>query len=541
MPVTTEKNHPAKRVFSFIMKTFKENTSFWMKALLVGAFLILAAQFAALSGYIAQSATTQSVVQATDNDAGNSIGVGLRTHLWNDNHWNPYGPVYYRLAAFIGYFTKDAFKDPSFNEAQSREKNRHFVLMLVSLISLFTAAFVIARFFTNDLFLQILSTVALTAAFLADPTWSVFIFRVHPDHTLVLTIAALTTMSLYWLSNRQNEKWLQLSAIAWGVAASTKLSILLFGPALIVLFYPWNRKAIQMFLAYMFLAFFVVGFPQNFDIFGPLKFLKTQSRNVLPPDFNSIAGWASLFKEQLWRPLLVLFGIVLFSANAPFISWSKNRRLFFQAVCFLTVPTLVLFSRKIISAHHYYPMPFVITLLFLAGLILQNLLRFEWMNLHFHPFLQRPLGRITTLVLFAFVIQPVPQEVHRVVAEQDQCRPEAAKVEEHISKASQQGHKVLVDPYVPYRPKDPHVREVWGTTLKHLEETGPQLIVLKNSYNRRYLSSDPFQTEFLSDLEAIRDFYGLFFEKTSTVDPAGHRWTKIHEDACTWSVWQRGN
>jgi hypothetical protein len=279
--------------------------------------LVLLIQFSQLSALLLQASDQKSIVIARDNDAGEAINVAAKTQLYNDNGWSAYGPTYYRAVRLLTHLSPLSIDLPSFSEEENRERELHFYLMFVSLISLYGFCFLISTLLFDIWSHRLLAVVVLVALLLQNEIWTTMIFRAHPDHLFSFVIAWATWAT--WKSYLEPKNQLRFisASSSWGIAASIKLTTLLFAPILIVFLLPWDKKSILSrllkFLGYSFLAFCLIGFPQTPRLDGPILFLLRMRSTMEAANFASIQEWFHLFIDQLKFALPLLGLVLLFS------------------------------------------------------------------------------------------------------------------------------------------------------------------------------------------------------------------------------------
>jgi hypothetical protein len=327
------------------------------RVLIVAAGLVLIGQAASLVAVLAANVDTQPVIAAGDNDGGVAISVAIGTKLYDDNGWRPYGPLYYRLVrimsggaakdgvpeaggldqADVGAKTRGVQADAlaaALASEKASERRHHFLLMLVSLVSLYGLAWLLACLISCSLLWRLILTPLLVAVLSSHPTWAQMVLRPHPDHLFALLIAIAVWRTVLWLDLEARASGIEVSssavatfrnwaAAAWGLAAATKLSVLPFGLGGAFLFLTkrpglrvqWNWREALRFVGVAFGVYLIVSFPQGFNFLGVFEFLGQQStRNFRPPDGESVRRWAELFWSHGSWPVI---GVAVLAAVVP--------------------------------------------------------------------------------------------------------------------------------------------------------------------------------------------------------------------------------
>ncbi len=524
-----------KKIDQFLLR-FPEELQWGTTAI---AALLLLLQISTATSFLVQRSDTRAIVQATDNDAGWAIGTALHTHWLNDNHFRAYGPTYYRISTLLHSLFGNPLGAKNLNSLEQKETNRHFLLQWISLLSLVGLCFLLISVFFNSWFYRLWGTSLLFAAFTVDPTWVYMIYRVHPDHLFTALITASFAFFIRFLDQSKRSDFIA-GAVFWGLAASTKLTLTLFAPSLVVLFYKKELKDFKVFLKYSLATYFLVGFPQSLALGGVFEFLWQQKRNVLRGDLEFVKIWQDLFFNQLKWPLLVSTVIMLLTPLGARIHLKAS---VIKILLLAGLPTLFLFTRRITSAYDYYPLPFVAVLVLAYLYVLQSV----FLNLKFWPSLQtrRPwIYQAALLLGMPWLVMPVSQSFQPVLESQLRCAPEARKVELLVHAAAAKGESVLVDPYIPYSEiyHDKEVFMAWEMNLSLLKPN-TTLIALKKDYYCIYLTAEdggcPGVVDHIKNWDETRKFYRLFFNKEETTIPDNQSWKKVYKDECGWEIWKK--
>lgn len=542
-----------------------EASSSLQNALLGIALLALAAQLSVMSGFIARNVDTRATISAIDNDGGVAIGTATHTKLYDDNGWRPYGPLYYRLVRLahqLGEHPADATQSAAatskdlhlrtklkIEEQNARERSHHFLLGWISLVSLAGLCGLLAYLTTDLGVYRVLLTSALLSAFSAHPTWAEMVLRPHPDHLFAALVGLATWITWRWLIAPDSRTRLLQMGAAWGLVAACKMTILAFAPGILALFI--GRRPIFAWRQFLILAssalcvYLAVGFPQSFNFGGVIEFLIQQKKNVLPGTRESFFTWLELFRAQVWRPALVLILGLLLLPRPKAAHASVEARL--RLLALVALPLAYLWSQKIISPIFWYPFPFIAMGLVAIALGLEDV------RARLQP-LERITRRLSTQaivwVLVPFAFSPVPESWTQVFNEQQKCRTEAREVERWVNQAAAEatstGGHILVDPYIPYSQVF-HDREVEMAWEMRLDRIRPEtrMIALKSDYYRWYLSVEVGGSGgtvlHIQNLAPVREFYLKFWRQAETVEIQGAKWTRVHNDSCSFEIWQKNH
>ena len=530
------------------------------------ALLALLAQMSVQIGFLARNMDTRAVIAAIDNDGGVAVGTASQTKLYDDNGWRPYGPLYYRAVRILHHLgaqpistsapTSDSKGiDRDIQLLQARERSHHFLLTLVSYLSLVSLCILLASLVTKTLFARIFTTSLLLTAFTANGTWTEMILRPHPDHLFAALAGLATWRTWVWLQSESlaDRRWM---AASWGLATATKMSVITFIPGLLLLFIrrerTWTFRWRELFatLGVASLTYLAVGFPQSFNFLGVIEFLLEQKRNVLPGTWDSFVGWMELFRQQLaWPSLtLVLATLVLGGATGPSKltwSWIAWLRLGLAILC----GWIYLVSQNVVSPNTWYPFPFVAAFLVIGSLGLKAALHArlnDQQRARIHRGLTNAWVQIVAFILIPYAVVGTPQAWTEQFALLQRCRPEARQVERLVNaealRLTGRSDAILVDPYIPYSHlfHDREIRMAWDMTPERWTER-VRLIALKSEYYQMYLPREeggsPGFVNHLKDPEATRNFYRLFWKKSETTSPSGEKWKRVYRDECTFELW----
>ena len=291
---------------------FETRRVFIKTAFLLFISLLLISQFSNMVVNISKVQSNKGIILATDWDAATAIETATMTKLYNTNFsytWGGiiYGPLYYRLAHTIQRFSpvSNNFK----TDKEINEEKHHFALLLISLISLYGIAILLSVMVTHDLRFRLLSVLLIMASLLNNKTWSLLIFRAHPDLLLCFLIA-LFVFLIYKSKTTLNKYYFYLAAIVGGAALSTKLIFIYFLPGIIFIeMPPFNKENILKLLKlYCLIAifYFIIGLPQNFRIDLSIGLLSVIYRYFNAPSLNFAIEMTSQLVSQSWRPFLII-------------------------------------------------------------------------------------------------------------------------------------------------------------------------------------------------------------------------------------------
>lgn len=517
----------------------------------VAAFSLLS-HFSWVVGAIHESVGTQAVVGAIDNDAGIAIQTAKRTHLYNNNDFTAYGPTYYRAVrilhsfAPLGVFSSEAPSD------ESTEKSHHFYLMLVSALSLYGLAFLIATVLFDKWFLKLFATAAIAGTLMYDLIWAEMILRAHPDHILAFGCGLAALLTYFSYVDSKSDSKLKIAASAWGLVASIKATVVMFAPMFLALLAGLDFKNLSgqlrsqivrrltLILSSAALTYFLIGFPQSLDIGRTISFLLEQSRNVTRADLESLRSWIQLFSEQMQYPVMMVCLLALLLPVRRDLVTSWSRTFLFFGICLL--PTALLLNKKVLSGYSWYPFPFIAVILIALGILLT---RWKvWVSdLRFFKFQQSKVYAVAIFVALPMLISPFPSSIKAATLRQKDCRAEASIVEEKLNKLAEGGKSILADPYIPYarRFHDKQVWMAWEMRPSLIDEKNISVIAIKSGYYRLYLPADeggaPAAIFHIEDWDSTRNFYRMFYKKNETLDHKGRRWIKFYEDVCTFELW----
>jgi hypothetical protein len=512
-----------------IVQWIRLNKAQWVLGLI--AFMAVL-QFANYVSYAALNVGHQSLVAARDDDASWGIAKTVKTRWWKDNGWAHYGPSYFRITHSVQYFLGHTAGFGDEQPHEQWERVAHISILLVSLISLCACMFLIASLLTSSWPHRTALTMCLVALMFADEAWSLMFLRAHPDLIFTLYCALAFTVTAAWLKNRQNRLLFAGAAVLWGVACAAKLTLVLLGPAFVLLFFPPLTKARWLeglkFLGLMFLGYMIIGFPQSIVLDRPIRFLLTQDGLSTPADLAAVLGWLRVLGAQLWRPALTLLAVFYF-LPPPTLKLSLERGDILRLSALIVFPLALIFRHHILVPADHYLLPFVAMTLLLLALVLPK----------------RRLGtRLWTafipLVIMWTTVGTTPAALQTNLTSLLQCRREDRALYRKILELGKDGAKIWVDPYVPYDSSRPDTQNVsWVKSWKEADEKNYSVFVFNTNFTKRFTEGEPdlYTRKDIPEWEVDRDFYKTFVDKTEVTSPSGRVFKKTFTDSCHHEIW----
>ncbi len=500
------------------------------------AGLILVGQLTFMIGHLQQASNHRGIVAAFDDDAAAAIDKAVITRFYNQvtNHY--YGPVYNRLAHVVASLSPNEVGGNDLSKMEAMEKSHHFILMLISYFSLVFLSFLLVSSIVSDLSFRIMGTAFLSFLFLSNEVWLKFVFRAHPDHLFGLLVAVATILFFQSVQNPENSRQFKIAALVWGFAAATKLTILFFLPAVLILvWFHWGRsslKKIMNFFGWFYLAFFAIGFPASIQVDKNFHAMMNQSVFSGAPTVESILEWLGLYAHQMALPLLFLFFLAVLFGNKRSDS-AKTTTIF---ILVMHLPLALLFSRRIVSIHNYYLIPFVAVSLLCSALFLniriQGLLSQRW----------RPAFLIGLVLVWKMSVGFTPVGIDGMMTLQTGKHSEIEKTFETVKDLQMQGYRFVVSPLFPFSYEyDSNVRMYWSGWDKALNSNSPDFLGFSNSFYSRFF--DKSMAEYLESGSAFpsgdKAFFERFAGKNEATDPAGRRWSLLERSPSGLEIWKR--
>lgn len=497
------------------------------------AAVLVIPQVSQLIYYASVNSDSRAVIGARDDDAGNAIDIASHSHWFTSNGFYPYGPVYFRVAHMFGAAMSPLSQVGDLPEAEARSKSYHLALLLTSLLAACLLAFQLASPFAVELWAKLGVAVWIFWALLHSSVWQTFLLRAHPDWLLALTMAVATMATVRAWKNPEDERLRRMSAWAWGLTLSVKMTVLFWLPFVgLSLFLPWRKENLRSALRYgghAALVFFAVGFPQNFNLYKIIRFLHTQSLLSAPADLSSVTEWIQLWSAQIAVPAAVILAFALATCTLAQPNW----RLTWRSLLLAFGPAALLMAQKVLAPHAHYPMPVVAThLALLASLA---------------PVRRRLSGTHALWFLFASVlafsfVNEVPASFNDSLSEQMVCRDQARATAKDLRELTAQSKRIYVDPYVPVMSHLPGVvLSTWTMSRDYLKQNDFDILVLSKHFHGRY--QDGLPTEYARrdnpEWSSAVEVYLPFKDVTEVNTPELGHWHQVKADACGWQVWER--
>lgn len=532
--------------------------------------LVFLSQFASLVSIVGTNSDNRAVISAHDDDAQMVIYKATITRWYKENGWFSYGPFYFRLAHTLNFFVPLTSYSQSAEPFERNEQSLHFQLMLISLTSLTLLCFLLATLVTPSWVSRIALSSLLLGAFLTNREWTNFILRAHPDLLFSLLISLSVLISFKSIMAPKDKSLFAGAGILWGLAASTKLTIVLFVPMLLIFWlvadsllapagkrppFQQSIKKTLHFLSWILLSYFLIGFPQNFSFWRSIQFLNYQSQFSSLATSESILDWFRYLWGQTALPLaILLLGHCLWGVTKVD---PRGKKTWTVVTLLSLLPFVFLISRKVISQNDYYTLPFAAYFLVLVALGLK--FNFLWLQNKVQNFLtgshflkkswqnrlqsKAYLVPILALGLGSATYGLAPEVVNEMLAEQMTCRNEARAIYAKVKEFASEGKVVFVDPYVPYprAEKDKNIFVSWRKDFRELETIRPSVLIFNQNFYRRYLQGErPSQYTIIDapNWPEVRKFYFNFDGKTETKDQRGRQWHQTYEDNCGRRIWQ---
>jgi hypothetical protein len=505
---------------------------------------LLFAQGISFAGRLGLFSTHQAIVEAIDNDAGEGVRVGLRSHWIGDNNFRYYGPLYYRIANTLSLGTLSPGEKIEGAPNLEVERRIHFALLLLSLASLYALTWALCGVFTRDLILRATGVFMLVPAFMVNETWMRYLYIVHPDLFLAFLCAAGTIASIRMGQNPDEPRNWKWAAFWWGLALSTKLSALFLMPMQLAFLWKdgvaatWGR--VKKFTLFALSVYLLVGFPQNFDFLQNLRVLLSFSQYAGGLTWEGFLSWWGPWADQMRWPLLGLFGFWIVTRG-----FSKDEERITHLRWWwlpLAVSGLFLLSlRSLELSHDYYVFPFVASALAAIVMLARNF--------HF-PALQngKALRAILILIGFAMTLPGFQQgnaTNQKILANVRQCQASFEKIYDYGRQHFEGERRVYATPYTPV-PRDEFVEIDWTMDFGAMEKYDPQLMIFNASYYGRYTEKDevdPYVQKNNDHWKATQEFFRSFKGKSEVTAPNGQKWVKkkgTDFEACSNEVWERG-
>ena len=508
-----------------------------LKLLITLGFMAILSQLTTVNHYLEQFSAPREIINTVSNDSSRAVGTVMNTRWYKSNGFYPYGNVYFRIAHTIHAFSNKTFPELEMDEVEKAEQSHYYALILASTLALYALSFLLASFISKGLIFRLAMTYTFTSSFLHSETWTEYLILAHPDHTLALVTGLAALLSFKLIKYPKSTFYFTASAMAWGVATATKMSTLLFYPAILFLvMFPYEKKNWKRFFNFvviMFLAYQIIGFPQNLSMHRHIAFMLKQSYHSVSPDWESFSEWLALTWDQIRYPG---FFVIIFSTL--FKKKEHNMKVW-KVVGFFLIPFGVLLSRKITSVHHYYPMPFVAMLL--VGFI--PLIG----QLDLQRFFSRRIKYTLLILIFVVSMTKLNSGMQESLASSylmhTKCRDQSLKAKSILRNYQNEGFRVLVDPYFPIGTRDVEYDRTWGYKLNQLEENAEiSVLGLRETFYQRFLSPAPMsqQPDIRVNWDEFGEFYKTFHNKEQ-VEAVGAIWSRVYTDQCGHHIFKKEN
>jgi hypothetical protein len=490
-------------------------------------------QFSNLVSFISLNVGHQSTIASVDDDAGWNIKKALQTRWWKDNGWANYGPIFFRTTHTMQYFFGKTANPIEGQDKETWERTAHFSLLLLGLISLYGCVFLLTTLLTASWPHRLILTIFLVSLSLMDPTWSIYMLRAHPDHMLMLTCALAFYCTLRWIADRGDEKFFFGSALLWGVAFGIKLTVILVYPALLFLFVPPFTKAqfkqALRYGGYVFLGYFIPGFPQTIVFDRPFKFLFRQDEFSQLGNMDSIFHWLSIWLHQSWKLVAAIVVLTLLLPPAKRV-YKLNKSDLFRLCLLFLIPLCLILKRNISVKSDHYLMPFVFMFLLAIAALFSRLPRPAWSS--------SPWSLAAILFAMFATSGTTPAMMNEQLVSQLKCRSENEALYQKFKKWMTE-EKIWADPYVPVDMMS-DVQVDWQKTWKEVAAKNYSLLAFNRDYFQRYVGDEvsAYTKIDMPEWAAIREFYLSFVGKDEVTSPNGKVFRKIFNDNCGHEVWR---
>ena len=533
------------RICNKTIRNLMNNFSFITRSILIGiSVLLLFMQMSYMVSAIYENQDNQGIIASIDPDAGSNIAITKKTTLFRGGN-ELHGVLYPRIAHYLAWLSP-VFSN-SDTENEKIEKKIHFSLVIISLFSMYCISFLLASIVSDGTLYKILGTLLISAMILSESTWCNYVLRVHPDMLLAL-FSALFLFFIYKWKSSNNLKYFYLVCVAGGACLSTKPVYLFFLPGLLFLEIPPVRidlmkKVLKLYLG-IALSYLVLAFPISVNVMNSISHLKKQSKFSLPPTWDSFLEWWSLLIQQAWLPLVMIVILFLFFSKS-YRTNQGEKYLYFRLWAVAFVPFIFLLTRNVISGHDHYTMPFVSILLTATAFSLPCLTS-GWI-VRIRNWFSRDLMKYAMAIVMLLSVEAtigiIPDKVDEVLGGLIH-REEVRATYRLINSYADSGKKVLVEAYIPFR--DGHENIESGGHLKgtlgEFEKYNPDIVVV-NSHQLPRIMEGKKPNDYMiisrENYEEIREYYGLFYNKSETVDPWGRKWVRTYEDLRGVQIWEK--
>ncbi len=505
--------------------------SFGRKVIIWSGMIFFVVSIINISAMLYETRATKGMVYAKDNDAGRGVQTATLTRWWNSNHFAPYGNLYFRFAHSLAKVVPSDSPE-NLHPHEVEEMQHHFALMLTSLLFLSALSLFLGYLITRNLLTAPWPAVIFLNLGVLDPTWVEFLFRVHPDHTLMFFCIVSAYFTLKYTHSATYKDFL-LAAISWGLATAVKRSTVLFIPAFIYLFLSegFNKQSLKkgmQFAGYMLLAYLIIGFPQNFGFYKHTRFLYIETYNSIPVTKESILDYLSLiFNQSRW------FWIAIISMH--FLFGVKENLMNKRFVIFCAIALLVVLASNMSTNHNHHIMPHVATffVLFIFSLKLLPVIQFP-----------KKLIALCIFGVVSLILLPESQALKSRKAFQNDCRKEILDALELVGSFQKDNRLLVRDPYFPFSATYKEMsKQIWGVNGEVLDNENAYLWGTRRDFLRA-LRLKPYRPHIYPDLtleqwNAKLDLALKVQTESQFVTPKGAVFEKILDDRCGYMVWKR--
>lgn len=485
-----------------------------------------------ISVLLHETRATKGMVYAKDNDAGRGIQTATLTRWWNSNHFAPYGNLYFRFAHTLAKLTPSTVEEKRHPQERDEMEN-HFALLVTSLLSLAALSYFLAYLLTESFGKAFWVSVILMRLGLLDSTWVEFLFRVHPEHTLMLFCAISTYFTMKYTNSNSRRDFI-LAAFFWGITTAVKRSTVLFIPSFLYLFLSegFNKKSVQKgfaFAGFMLLAYLVVGFPQNFGFYKHMKFMYIETHNSIPATLESVTDYLRLiFKQSIWI-WVALLGVHLFFGK-------QEKMLNKRFSLFVGIALVIVLSRNVFTAHNHHIMPHVAVFFVFALYLIKYIPPLKFNG--------APIVFPVLMMVSFFLVKDSYRALNDGKENQLTCRPEIISIIKLVESYQSQSKRLVRDPYFPFSATYPGMtKQIWGNSGADLDKENATLwgthrgflTNLKTKAYRPFIYTDLQLSEWNDKLA----FAELALTNKLLKTPSGKFYELILEDSCQYMVWKR--
>jgi len=449
-------------VFKYIsteIKLTRSDCNYFIRIALTGLLTVLLfTQMSYMVSAIYQNQDKLAIVYATDPDAGKGIWTAMNADIFSGGSFG-HGVLYQRIAYYLSQFSP--IFEESISQSENYEKRIHFTLQLISLFSIYLFAFLLAHILVNQFIDKLLATLLISSTLFDNHIWTEYFLRVHPDMLLAcLSALVLYFASKYMSNNQKNYKYLLLTSFVAGAALSTKLIFLLFLPGLLFLEIPrininYIIRILLIYIAIIF-SYIIIAFPQSL-IIDQFSWLKNQSTNYQRlPNLESFHEWWALLINQIWLPLIMITLLSIFFGKDRSPGIHQEKYYFLRIWIIALIPFLLLLTRRVISPHDWYTLPFASILLTAFAISMYSILNkhvakyTKWIKTDFKKY----FFTVVFLVCFQLMIGITPKNVDKVLLKDVMYgRQDVTETYGIINKHLEDGNKILADWGVPFNRK----------------------------------------------------------------------------------------